>query len=167
MNQEDIWIWWINAETLLKDKCRDLIERFGDKIVYPTDVAVSVQGDRADVTIENIPDASIFDIGRDSLIKYSKILREAKTIFANGPAGVFEDPKFAIGTEDIINAIASSKGFSVIGGGHIAAATVNLGYGDKMDHISSGGGASIDMLAGNPLPAVVALEESKELFENK
>ena len=78
------------------DKCRDLIERFGDKIVYPTDVAVSVQGDRADVTIENIPDASIFDIGRESLIKYSKILREAKTIFANGPAGVFEDPKFAI-----------------------------------------------------------------------
>ena len=157
------------------DKCRDLIERFGDKIVYPTDVAVSVptdvavsvQGDRADVTIENIPDASIFDIGRESLIKYSKILREAKTIFANGPAGVFEDPKFAIGTEDIINAIASSKGFSVIGGGHIAAATVNLGYGDKMDHISSGGGASIDMLAGNPLPAVVALEESKELFDGK
>ena len=149
------------------DKCRDLIERFGDKIVYPTDVAVSVQGDRADVTIENIPDASIFDIGRESLIKYSKILREAKTIFANGPAGVFEDPKFAIGTEDIINAIASSKGFSVIGGGHIAAATVNLGYGDKMDHISSGGGASIDMLAGNPLPAVVALEESKELFDDK
>ena len=63
-----------------------------------------------EVTIENIPDASIFDIGRESLIKYSKILREAKTIFANGPAGVFEDPKFAIGTEDIINAIASSKG---------------------------------------------------------
>ena len=119
------------------------------------------------MTIENIPDASIFDIGRESLIKYSKILREAKTIFANGPAGVFEDPKFAIGTEDIINAIASSKGFSVIGGGHIAAATVNLGYGDKMDHISSGGGASIDMLAGNPLPAVVALEESKELFDDK
>ena len=53
------------------------------------------------------------------------------------------------------------------GGGHIAAATVNLGYGDKMDHISSGGGASIDMLAGNPLPAVVALEESKELFDGK
>ena len=149
------------------EKCKGLIERFGERIVYPTDVAVSVQGDRADVPIDNIPDASIFDIGRESLIKYSKMLREAKTIFANGPAGVFEDPKFAIGTEDIINAIASSDGFSVIGGGHIAAATVNLGYGDKMDHISSGGGASIDMLAGNPLPAVVALEESKELFDGK
>ena len=148
------------------DKCRDLIERFGDKIVYPTDVAVSVQGDRADVPIDNIPDASIFDIGRNSLIKYAKIIREAKTIFANGPAGVFEDPKFAIGTEDIINAIASSNGFSIIGGGHIAAACANLGYGDKMNHISSGGGASIDMLAGNPLPAVEALIASKELFDN-
>ena len=149
------------------EKCRGLIEKFGDKIVYPTDVAVSVQGDRADVPVDNIPDASIFDIGRESLITYSKIIREAKSIFANGPAGVFEDPKFAIGTEDIINSIASSIGFSIIGGGHIAAATVNLGYGDKMDHISSGGGASINMLAGKPLAAVEALEASKELFDNK
>ncbi|ADC47671.1 phosphoglycerate kinase Pgk [Methanobrevibacter ruminantium M1] len=149
------------------DKCRDLIKRFPGKIIYPQDVAVSVLGDRADVTIENIPDASIFDIGRQSLIEYSKIIREAKTIFANGPAGVFEDPKFAIGTEDIINAIASSEGFSIIGGGHIAAACVNLGYGDKMDHISSGGGASINMLAGKPLAAVQALEASAELFNNK
>ncbi|MBQ6813899.1 MAG: phosphoglycerate kinase [Methanobrevibacter sp.] len=149
------------------EKSKDLLERFPGKIIYPEDVAVSVLGDRADVTIENIPDASIFDIGRKSLINYSKILREAKTIFANGPAGVFEDPKFAIGTEDIINAIASSEGFSIIGGGHIAAATVNLGYGDKMDHISSGGGASINMLAGKPLAAVEALEESAKLFNNK
>lgn len=147
------------------EKCRNLIERFGDKIVYPEDVAISVQNDRADVTIENIPDASIFDIGRKSLIKYSKIIRSAKTIFANGPAGVFENPKFAIGTEDIINAIASSDGFSIIGGGHIAAATVNLGYGDRMDHISSGGGASINMLAGKSLAAVEALEKSAELFK--
>ena len=148
------------------DKCKELIERFGDKIVYPKDVAVSVLGDRADVTIENIPNASIFDIGRESLITYAKIIREAKSIFANGPAGVFENPKFAICTEDIIHAIASSDGFSIIGGGHIAAATVNLGYGDKMDHISSGGGASINMLAGKPLAAVEALKASKELFDN-
>ena len=148
------------------DKCKELIERFGDKIVYPKDVAVSVLGDRADVTIENIPNASIFDIGRESLITYAKIIREAKSIFANGPAGVFENPKFAICTEDIIHAIASSDGFSIIGGGHIAAATVNLGYGDKMDHISSGGGASINMLAGKPLAAVEALKDSKELFDN-
>ena len=149
------------------DKCEDLIERFGDKIVYPKDVAVDVLGDRADVPIDNIPDASIFDIGRNSLVEYSKLIREAKTIFANGPAGVFEDPKFAIGTEDIINAIASSEGFSIIGGGHIAAATVSMGYGDKMDHISSGGGASINLLAGKKLPVVEALTESMELFNKE
>ncbi|MCQ2976592.1 MAG: phosphoglycerate kinase [archaeon] len=149
------------------DKCEELIARFGDKIVYPHDVAVEVLGDRADVPVDNIPDASIFDIGRNSLVKYSKLIRGAKTIFANGPAGVFEDPKFAIGTEDIINAIASSEGFSIIGGGHIAAATVSMGYGDQMDHISSGGGASINLLAGKNLAAVDALEESMELFNNR
>ena len=149
------------------DKCEELIARFGDKIVYPHDVAVEVLGDRADVPVDNIPDASIFDIGRNSLVKYSKLIRGAKTIFANGPAGVFEDPKFAIGTEDIINAIASSEGFSIIGGGHIAAATVSMGYGDQMDHISSGGGASINLLAGKKLPVVEALTESMELFNKE
>ena len=149
------------------DKCEDLIERFGDKIVYPKDVAVDVLGDRADVPIDNIPDASIFDIGRNSLVEYSRIIREAKTIFANGPAGVFEDPKFAIGTEDIINAIASSEGFSIIGGGHIAAATVSMGYDDKMDHISSGGGASINLLAGKKLPVVEALKDSMNSFNKE
>ena len=149
------------------DKSRDLIERFGDKVKYPIDIAIDRNGERVDIDNEEIPNESIFDIGVKTIAYYANEIRNAKTIFANGPAGVFEDPKFAIGTEDIINAIASSKGFSIIGGGHIAAACVNLGYGDKMDHISSGGGASIDMLAGNPLPAVVALEESKELFDNK
>ena len=149
------------------EKAKDLIDRFGDKVKYPIDVACEIDGERVDIDFREIPNESIFDIGVKTINYYANEIREAKAIFANGPAGVFEDPKFAIGTEDIINAIASSKGFSVIGGGHIAAATVNLGYGDKMDHISSGGGASIDMLAGNPLPAVVALEESKELFDGK
>ena len=149
------------------DKCRELLQRFGEKIVYPRDVAVGVLNDRADVTIENIPDAPIFDIGRESLIEYSQLLREAKTIFANGPAGVFENPIFSIGTQDIINAMAFSEGFTIVGGGHIAAACVSMGYGERMDHISSGGGASINMLAGKPLAAVEALKASKELFANK
>lgn len=149
------------------DKCEDLLERFGDKIIYPKDVAVDVLGDRADVPIDNIPDASIFDIGRKSLVDYARLIRSAKTIFANGPAGVFEDPKFAIGTEDVINAIASSEGYSIIGGGHIAAATVSMGYGSQMDHISSGGGASINLLAGKKLPAVEALTDSMNLFNKE
>ena len=135
--------------------------------LHPHDVAVDVLGDRADVPIDNIPDASIFDIGRKSLVDYARLIRSAKTIFANGPAGVFEDPKFAIGTEDVINAIASSEGYSIIGGGHIAAATVSMGYGSQMDHISSGGGASINLLAGKKLPAVEALTDSMNLFNKE
>ena len=97
-----------------------------------------------------------------STAAFLKEIRDAKTIFANGPAGVFEDPRFSIGTEDLINAIASSKGFSLIGGGHIAAATAALGCEDQMSHVSSGGGACISMLAGKKLAAVEALKNSKK-----
>ena len=150
--------------TNMIDKCKSLLSEFGSRIVYPNDVAVEKDGERVDVDIDNIPNYSIFDMGKKSIKEYALIIREAKTIFANGPAGVFENPKFAIGTEDIINAIAISDGFSIIGGGHIGAATVNLGYADKVDHISSGGGACINLLAGKKLVAVEALIENKKKF---
>ena len=143
------------------EKSKDLIERFGDKVKYPIDVAIEVNDERVDVDIDEIPNEAIFDIGVKTINFYAQEIRNAKTIFANGPAGVFEDPKFAMGTEDLINAIASSNGFSLIGGGHIAAATAGLGCEDQMSHISSGGGACISMLAGKKLAAVEALKNSK------
>ena len=142
------------------EKSKDLINEFPDKIIYPKDVAIEKDGKRVDVDINEIPNFPIFDIGVESIDDYAKIIRNAKTIFANGPAGVFEKPEFAIGTEDLINAIASSSGFSIIGGGHIAAATASLGFTDKMDHVSSGGGASISLLAGKKLAAVEALKKA-------
>ena len=149
-------------------KAKELLDEFGDKIVYPSDVAIENDGKREDVSIDEIPENSIFDIGIKSIGEYAKIIRDAKTIFANGPAGVFENPDFAMGTEDLINAIANSNGFSVIGGGHIAAATTALGCANQMDHVSSGGGACISMLAGKKLAAVEALIESakKDLDKN-
>ena len=144
------------------EKSRELIERFGDKVKYPIDVAIEKDNERVDVDIEEIPNEAIFDIGVKTIAYYAKEIRDAKYIFANGPAGVFEDPKFAMGTEDLINAIASSEGFSLIGGGHIAAATAGLGLEDHMSHLSSGGGACISMLAGKKLAAVEALKNSKE-----
>ena len=149
-------------------KAKELLDEFGDKIVYPSDVAIENDGKREDVSIDEIPENSIFDIGIKSIGEYAKIIRDAKTIFANGPAGVFENPDFAMGTEDLINAIANSNGFSVIGGGHIAAATTALGCADQMDHVSSGGGACISMLAGKKLAAVEALikKKKKELDKN-
>ena len=144
------------------EKARELIERFGDKVKYPLDVACEIDGERVDIDIDNIPNEAIFDIGVKTIAFYAKEIREAKYIFANGPAVVFEDPKFAIGTEDLINAMAKSTGFSLIGGGHIAAATAGLGLENQMSHLSSGGGACISMLAGKRLAAVEALKNCKK-----
>lgn len=144
------------------EKSKELIERFGDKVKYPLDVACEIDGERVDIDCGEIPNEAIFDIGVKTIAFYAKEIRDAKYIFANGPAGVFEDPKFAMGTEDLINAMASSEGFSLIGGGHIAAATAGLGLEDHMSHLSSGGGACISMLAGKKLAAVEALKNCKK-----
>ena len=144
------------------EKAKELIDRFGDKVKYPIDVACEIDGNRVDIDFKEIPNEAIFDIGVKTIAYYAKEIRDAKYIFANGPAGVFEDPQFAMGTEDLINAMASSNGFSLIGGGHIAAATAGLGLEDHMSHLSSGGGACISMLAGKKLAAVEALKNSKK-----
>lgn len=144
------------------EKAKELIDRFGDKVKYPIDVACEIDGERVDYDLGDIPNEAIFDIGVKTISMYANEIRNAKYIFANGPAGVFEDPKFAMGTEDLINAMASSKGFSLIGGGHIAAATAGLGLEDQMSHLSSGGGACISMLAGKKLAAVEALKNCKK-----
>ena len=143
-------------------RSKKLIDEYGDKVKYPIDVACEIDGDRADIDYTEIPNESIFDIGVKTIEYYAKEIRGAKTIFANGPAGVFEDPKFAMGTEDLINAMANSDGFTLIGGGHIAAATSGLGLEDQMSHLSSGGGACISMLAGKQLAAVEALKNCKD-----
>ena len=144
------------------EKAKELIDRFGDKVKYPIDVACDIDGQRVDIDFKEIPNKSIFDIGVKTISYYAKEIRDAKYIFANGPAGVFEDPKFSMGTEDLINAMATSKGFTLIGGGHIAAATDGLGLEEHMSHLSSGGGACISMLAGKKLAAVEALKNSKK-----
>ncbi|MDO9045813.1 MAG: phosphoglycerate kinase [Methanobacteriaceae archaeon] len=136
-----------------------LIAKFKDKILIPIDVAICKDNKRMDVPVNEIPDLPIYDIGTETIKLYAQKIRQAKTIFANGPAGVFENQEFSIGTDDILNAIASSDGFSIIGGGHLAAAAVQMGFEDEIDHISSGGGASISLLAGEELPVVKVLEE--------
>lgn len=142
-------------------RSKDLIDEFGDKVKYPIDVACEINGNRVDIDSAEIPNEPIFDIGEKTIALYAQEIRNAKYIFANGPAGVFEDPKFSMGTEDLINAMANSEGFTLIGGGHIAAATAGLGLEEHMSHLSSGGGACISMLAGKKLAAVEALKNSK------
>ena len=99
------------------------------------------------------------DIGPKTIEKYRKIIRKAKTVFWNGPMGVFEVPAFARGTIQIAEAVARSKAFSIIGGGDSVAAVEMAGVSDKISHISTGGGASLEFLANETLPGIEALTD--------
>jgi len=140
-------------------KSKKLLKNFGDQIILPSDLAVCMGDKRVEFSVDDLPNQPIFDIGTETIKEYAGYIRRAKTLFANGPAGVFEKDDFNIGTDDILNAIASSQGFSIIGGGHLAAAANQMGLSKGISHISSGGGASINLLAGEDLPVVTVLRD--------
>ncbi len=139
---------------------RDLLEDYEDKIILPVDLAILEDDSRVEYPSDNIPNLPIYDIGSKTIEIYIEKILEAKTLFANGPAGVFERDGFDAGTKDLLNAIGESEGFSIIGGGHLAAAASSMDLEGVVTHISSGGGASINLIAGEELPAVKALIES-------
>ena len=99
------------------------------------------------------------DIGEKSIAAFSKVIKEAKTVVWNGPMGVFEFPAFAVGTREIARAMAECQGTTIIGGGDSASAVKKLGFADKMTHISTGGGASLEFLEGKTLPGVAVLND--------
>lgn len=160
----------VGSSLLQEDRietCKDLLERFGDVIHLPTDFVIadsfSADAESRTVKASEIPDGWMgLDIGPDSVDRFEVVLSNAKTIFWNGPAGVFEFEKFSKGTEGIARAIiaATSKGaFSVVGGGDSAAAVRALDLPeDGFSHISTGGGASLEYLEGKQLPGLSVLE---------
>ncbi|RAP48119.1 MAG: phosphoglycerate kinase [Methanosphaera sp. rholeuAM74] len=142
------------------DVAKDLLKDYSDKIMLPVDLGIYENESRVDYPVDEIPNLPIYDIGLKTIDLYKKKILESKTLFANGPAGVFEIEVFNKGTEELLNAMAESSGFSIIGGGHLAAAASNMDLDGEITHISSGGGASINLISGNELPAVKALVES-------
>jgi len=145
-------------------KAKEILKKFGDRVIMPSTVAVRQNGKRVEYPVEKIPqDVPVMDMGMDALASLVSTLKKSGTVVFNGPAGVFEDPDFATGTFEMLRA-ASKVEFSVVGGGHTAAVIEKLGIEKEFTHISTGGGACIEFLTGKKLPAVEALEESYRLF---
>jgi phosphoglycerate kinase len=136
-------------------------ERAGRRLLLPTDhvVAEAVRAGARTRVVEAIPDAWIgVDIGPRTAAAYAAEARAARTVFWNGPMGVFEIAGFDAGTEAVAKAVAESKGVTVVGGGDSLAAVNRLGLGSRIGHLSTGGGASLEYVQGLTLPGVAALE---------
>jgi phosphoglycerate kinase len=140
----------------------------GVELLLPTDVVVadsfSADANAQTVSIENIPDGWMgLDIGPDSIKVFQAALQSCKTVIWNGPMGVFEFDKFAAGTDAIAHTLAGLTGqgtCTIIGGGDSVAAVEKVGVADKMSHISTGGGASLELLEGKVLPGIAALDDA-------
>ena len=153
------------------DYCKDMLkkaEEKGVKILLPVDTMITKSfPDPIDAPVEStcvkvgeIPDDMMgLDIGTESAALFAEEVKNAKTVVWNGPMGVFENPVFANGTISVAKALAETEAITIIGGGDSAAAVNTLGFGDKMSHISTGGGASLEFLEGKELPGIAAMND--------
>ena len=153
------------------DYCADMIakaESLSKNLLLPVDTVVTAEFPNpidAEIATEVVDSDKIpadkmgMDIGPKTIALYSQAVKDAKTVVWNGPMGVFENPILAAGTKAVAAALAETDATTIIGGGDSAAAVNQLGYGDKMSHISTGGGASLEFLEGKELPGVVAADD--------
>lgn len=156
------------GDSLVEDDALDVAEtalaRGAGKLVLPADVVIATafdaEAESQVVPIDQVPDGwRILDIGAETLRQFGDALRSAATVVWNGPMGVFEFPRFAEGTFALARLLAETDAITIIGGGDSAAAIEQSGLAERMSHISTGGGASLEFLAGKTLPGVAALDD--------
>jgi len=155
------------CEDDMVDACRALLDRHADRLVLPTDITAlgpggtlmdpGAGGDVRQVGTA-VPDGwTGVDIGPGTAADFGDRVAGARTVFWNGPMGVFEDPRFEAGTRAVAQAVADTRAFTVVGGGDSAAALAQFGLADRVDHVSTGGGASLELLEQGDLPGLAAL----------
>ena len=144
--------------------CQKMIATYGDKLVLPVDVNVTTEF--SEETPHHIckvseigADEMAMDIGPETIAMMKEVLANAKTVFWNGPLGVYEMKEYQNGTNELLNAVANSLIHSVLGGGDIVAAASELGFKDKVSHASTGGGATLEFLEGTELPGIAIIQE--------
>jgi phosphoglycerate kinase len=143
-----------------------LLKEGGSKLVLPSDhvvaAAFAADAEQKVLPAREVPEGWMgLDIGPETRTQYAERVREAKVIVWNGPLGVFEMPPFAKGTLAMAQALADSKGTTIVGGGDSVAAVTQMGLADRIDHVSTGGGASLEFLAGQTLPGVACLQDAR------
>jgi phosphoglycerate kinase len=154
------------------DYCKDMIDKaaeLGKTLLLPIDIVVTESFpepiDNPNISVETVPADKIpanksgLDIGEKTVELYENAVKSAKTVLWNGPMGVFENPVLAKGTFGVAKALAETDATTVIGGGDSAAAAIQMGFADKMSHISTGGGASLEYLEGKVLPGIAAIAD--------
>ena len=140
------------------EKAKTLYEKYGEKITLPVDLAWVTEGQRQEAVLDAVPESiTAIDIGSETAALYSRVIRGAKTVFVNGPMGVFEQTPSELGTKAVWQALAQTEGFTVLGGGDSITATEKYELTEKMGYICTGGGALIRFLSGEELPVVKAL----------
>ena len=147
------------------EKAKGIYEKYADRIVLPIDLAQVVSGARVEAEIGAVPaDFDALDIGEKTAKTYREIILASKTVFANGPVGVFEKRESALGTEALFHALADTEGYTVVGGGDSVTAAKQFGVTDQLGYICTGGGALIRFLTGEELPVVKALRHAAKAF---
>lgn len=142
--------------------CKDMLSKYGNKIILPVDSVVTdnLESHNTILEVSDIPsDMMGVDIGSKTVSLFKEYLDKSKTVIWNGPVGVFEVPEFSHGTKALLDVITSGSATTIIGGGDTGSAVTNLGYKDKVSHISTGGGASLELMEGKVLPGIDVIKE--------
>jgi len=158
----------IKKEEEVVAKAHALIGEYPDVFSTPVDIAIDKDGERVEMDVRELGAGDkIYDLGPKTIEYYSKLIAGAGTVFISGPAGFFEKENFSYGTKELLSSVANSMATTIVSGGHLTSALKKYGLADKIDHISTAGGALVLYLTGEKLPMIKALEDAKNRYGSK
>lgn len=158
----------IKREEEVVAKAHTLIGEYPDVFATPVDIAIDKDGERVEMDVREMGKGDkIFDLGPKTVEYYSKLIAGAGTVFISGPAGFFEKENFSYGTKALLTAVANSMATTIVSGGHLTTALKQQGLAEKINHISTAGGALVLYLTGEKLPMIKALEDARVKYQSK